>query len=79
MTDFRFEADGRFPQHCDAFLDEITALDPELGKVLCNNWDALLEVVKAGARSSDARRRFNLAVVAALDLLVDSAEPEGSP
>lgn len=76
MSAFHFDEGKRFVENCEAFLEAITADNPEFATVLRDNWDVLLAVVREGERNSKARSELNSAVASALDSLVKPAEPQ---
>ena len=69
-TKFLFDDSKRFAENCESFLDVLQAEDPQMTKILRDNWDALLAIVREGYRDQDARREFNAKVASALDALV---------
>ena len=75
MQDFRFDDSKSFAENCEAFLETLDSSDPDMAKILCDNWDALVVIVREGERGSKARGEFNVKVASALDVL---AKPVGS-
>ncbi len=76
MADFRFDEGKSFAEYCEVFLETLKSDDPEMAAILADNWDALVAIVRAGARDSRARGEFNSRVASALDALVKPAEPK---
>ena len=75
---FRFDDGKSFEENCEAFLQAISADDPEMATILRGNWDALVSIVREGQRDSKARGDFNSKVASALDAFVAKPrEPKG--
>ena len=45
MQDFRFDDSKSFAENCEAFLETLDSSDPDMAKILCDNWDALVVIV----------------------------------
>ena len=69
MANFRFDEQKTYAQNCEAFLEEIKSVDPEMAVILCENWDKLVAIVQEGERNTKARSEFNSSVALALDAL----------
>ena len=69
MANFCFDERKTYAQNCEAFLEEMKSVDPEMAVILCENWDELVAIVQEGERSTKARSVFNAAVASALDAL----------
>ena len=79
MPDFRFDDGKSFPENCKAFLETVKSSDPDMGKILSDNWDALVAIVREGERDSKARGEFNAKVASSLDVLAKPAESKDGP
>ena len=74
MPDFRFDDGKNFAENCEAFLETLKSSDPDMAKILSDNWDALVVIVREGERNSKARGEFNAKVASALDVLAKPVE-----
>ena len=76
MANFRFDEGKSFAENCEAFLETLKSGDPEMAAILADNWDALVVIVREGARDSKGRGEFNSRVASALEALAKPAEPK---
>ena len=76
MTDFSFDANKSFSENCEAFLTELETVDAEMAVILCDNWDALVTIVREGERDLRLRAQINTTVARALDNLATSVPPK---
>lgn len=75
---FGFDKTKSFEENCEAFLEAVTAVDPEMATILRNHWEELASIVSEGQRDSRARSDFNEKVSSDLDsLLAKSAKTNG--
>ena len=72
----RFDQNKSFAENSEAFLEAVSAQDPEMAAILRANWDALLAIVREGEKEYAARRSFNASVASALDAFVASSVPK---
>ncbi len=72
MSDFRFDDSKSFAENCKSFLEALESRDPEMAKILSDNWEDLINVVCDGTRDARARSEFNNKVVSALDDLLQN-------
>jgi hypothetical protein len=73
---FRFDEGKSFAENCEAFLETLKSNDPEMAAILCDNWDALVAVVREGERDLKARGEFNSTIASTLDSLDKPAGPK---
>ena len=76
MANFRIDEGKSFAENCEAFLETLKSVDSEMAAILADNWDALVAIVREGARDSKGRGEFNSKVASALDALTKPAEPK---
>ena len=76
MADFRFDERKGFAENCEAFREALKSDAPEMAAILCDNWDALVAVVREGERDLKARGKFNAKVKLALDALAKPVVPK---
>ena len=77
MTVFTLDESKRFHDNAIAFLESAKKIDPDMAKILEDNWEKLLSVVRTGERDTKARTTFNESIAAALDeILSQEAEDE---
>ena len=79
MPNFRFDDGKSFEENCKVFLEKIKSSDPDLAKILSDNWDGLVAIVHEGVRDPRARVIFNAEVASALDVLAKSVESKDDP
>lgn len=77
MANFQFDENKNFKENSSRFLEAIKSENPKLAAILCDNWDALVVVVREGEKDLRARSKFNSAVATALDSIVNSDELRG--
>ena len=70
-TSFFFDDSKSFAENCQTLLEILHAEDPQMTKILRDNWDALVAIVREGDRDQQARREFNAKIASALDALVN--------
>lgn len=73
IPNFRFDQNKNFAENSEAFLEAISAQDPDMAAILRANWDELNEIVREGERDHAARRKLNTKIASALDALVTSS------
>jgi len=74
-VNFRFDEAKSFSENCEAFLSSLEGIDADMAAVLRDNWGVLVAVVRDGQRNSRTRSEFNTKIAAALDALVETAQP----
>ena len=77
IPNFRLDQNKSFAENSGAFLETVSAQDPDMGAILRANWDALITILREGERDHKARREFNAKVTSALDALIASSVPKG--
>jgi len=72
MTKFRFDASKSLEENFDLFLDELQSRDPEMAKILQDNWNTLTSITIDGQRNPNYRTKFNESVLLALEAQMPS-------
>ena len=76
IPNFRFDQNKSFAENSKAFLEAVSAEDPDMAAILRANWDELVAIVREGEKDYVARRKFNAKIASALDALVASTVPK---
>lgn len=78
MTDFRFDEAKSFDENFKAFLDHLTAAEPDMAQILRDHAGLLESIVRDGERDAKRRGEFNASILAALDAALGAKKDGGS-
>jgi hypothetical protein len=78
VTDYRFDEAKSFDENFEAFLEYLTAAEPDMAQILREHAGLLASVVRDGERDAKKRGVFNTSILAALDAALTAKKVEES-